>query len=139
MSKKPHIPPHGARPEVRTVAVPASSAPPSTPLVDITKDAYNRATVAQLHLFSRDGVDYHMPASVSANLAIEMLKRTSEDAGGEATMWWLLNEMLGEQAVEALRTYEGLTLAHLGQLFDACVQVITGSLTDPKSLEPGAV
>lgn len=130
------IPAPAPRPQV--VHTTALTAPTDGgPLVDLEEDAYDEASVERVHMFTLGGVKYTAPKSVSASLAVEMLARTAED-GAEETMWWVFNEILGAEAVEALRSYKGLTMVHLGKIFAACEEIITGSFTDPKSARPGA-
>lgn len=109
----------------------------SGPLVDLEEDVYDPEKVEHIHIFTLGGVKYTVPAQVPASLAVEMLARTAED-GAEETMWWVFNEVLGEDAVEALRSYPGLTMKHLGAIFAACEQIITGSFDDPKSRRSGS-
>lgn len=129
------IPAPAPRPQVHktVLAAPADGGP----LVDLTEDAYDPDTVEHLHVFTLGGIQYTVPKTVPASLAVEMLQRTSEN-GAEETMWWVFNEVLGADAVEALRSYKGLTMKHLGSIFAVCEQIITGSLEDPKSRRRGA-
>lgn len=109
----------------------------SAPLIDLTDGAFEPEDVEQVHLFTIGGVKYMAPTQVSASIAVEMLRRSSED-GAEATMWWVFNEVLGADAVEALSSYDGLTMVHLGKIFTACEEIITGSSPDPKSRRRGS-
>lgn len=140
MSKQHHrratIPAPAPRPQVVHTAV-LTAPEDGSPLVDLEEDAYDPNKVERIHIFTLGGVKYTVPSEVPASLAVEMLARTAED-GAEETMWWTFNEVLGEDAVEALRSYKGLTMKHLGAVFAICQQIITGSSADPKSPRRGS-
>jgi hypothetical protein len=142
-SRRPSIPVSASRTPIqaanaaRTPVQAAVSLPDDGPLIDLEEDAYDPEAVEKIHVFTLGGVKYMAPETVPASLAVEMLRRTSED-GAEETMWWVFNEVLGADAVEALGSYKGLSMTHLGKLFTICESIITGSFADPKSARPGA-
>lgn len=103
------------------------SAAPSrpAPLVDLTQDAFDPDTVGKTFLFELDGVEYFIPDGAPAGLLHEVV-RIQEEVGHGSAMWFLFEEFLGKDGVEAIRGYKGLTRAHLSALYKECSNVLTG-------------
>ena len=96
-----------------------------TPLVDLSKDVFDPSKVERLPLFEVDGVVHYIPDGAQA-MVLQEAARLEREVGQSAAMWFLFGELLDEEAMEALRSYKGLTRSHLLQLYAECVKVITG-------------
>lgn len=107
----------------KTAAAPPTSRP--APLVDLTADAFDPDAVEQRFLCELGGTEYHIPAQQPAGVLWQYIETERTD-GADAAMWWLFGYLLGEDFVEAVRTYKGLTKAHLRALQMACIETITG-------------
>lgn len=108
----------------RTAARPDATERPA-PLVDLSKDVFDPARVKQLPLFEVDGVMHYIPDGAQA-MVLQETARLEREVGQSAAMWHLFGELLDDKALKALRSYKGLTRAHLLQLYAECVKVITG-------------
>lgn len=108
----------------KTSAAPAAAERPA-PLVDLTKNAFDETKVGRLFLFELDGKSYYIPDAASA-WVLQETARLEREVNQGAAMRWLFTEFLGEDGVKALYSYKGLTQAHLTQLYQACVGVLTG-------------
>jgi len=80
----------------------------------------NEINTAVKDLFSIDGRVYTMPAEVSASVALEMLHRARTE-GEQAAVSWVMEEVLGKEAYDALRTCKALKAHQL----QAVIQVVT--------------
>ncbi|TQS30055.1 hypothetical protein [Microbispora sp. KK1-11] len=71
--------------------------------------------VEKVPLFSIDDVEYGMPATIRPNVALKYL-RMVRTQGGDVAEAWLLEEVLGAEAYEALMEYDQLTVDQLNQV-----------------------
>jgi hypothetical protein len=83
-------------------------------------------------LFSIDEVEYRVPDKVRANLQLKYLKKLREMSEAAAA-GWLLEEMLGADAYDALADYEDLTEENFDAIMKAVEKIVLGSKEkDPK-------
>lgn len=76
--------------------------------IDTAQAKARVAEAEQVPIFEVDGQVFTMPKVARAELGIEYLSRADRgDENGAA--WYLLNETLGKDAVNALRKIEGLS------------------------------
>lgn len=80
-------------------------------LIEITTDAPEFAETEPL--FSIDGVTYSIPKIISGSTALAFLKAAREDGEGLATAW-LMEEVLGKEAFDALAACKTVTQAQMG-------------------------
>ncbi|WP_030506359.1 hypothetical protein [Microbispora rosea] len=73
------------------------------------------AEVEKVPLFSIDDVEYGMPARIGTNIALKYL-RMVRTQGSDVAEAWLLEEVLGAEAYEALMEYDQLTVDQLNQV-----------------------
>lgn len=109
------------RPRKTAAAAPAAE----RPLVDLTEDAHDPDAVERVLLFELGGVEYRIPAQNRAGLIHDYVDVERRE-GADDAMWWLLTELLGEDGVRALRSYEGLTKSHLRKIQMACIDTLMG-------------
>jgi hypothetical protein len=64
--------------------------------------------IETIHVFSIDGVEYHMPAHPPANIGLRFTDIIGTE-GGPAAQAWLFREMLGDDGYEALLECEDIT------------------------------
>lgn len=60
-----------------------------------------------VHLFTLRGVDYYIPREPKASVSLQYLRRARQDALD--AQGWLLEQLLGPEAYEALMSWDGLT------------------------------
>ncbi len=95
-------------------AVPAAGAPPS-----------------QIEIFRLGGVVYSIPDRPRVNLALKYLwlaKTRGEEIAGQ----WMLEELLGVDAYQALMDFDGLTDTQFAAIMNRAQQVVLGSLEQGK-------
>jgi hypothetical protein len=85
--------------------------------------------VEQIHLFTIDGVDYHMPAVIPPSVALEMMDIVRRE-GDLAASAWMLEEVLGTDAYEALIHCRSITKAQMRQINDIVADHVVGQLGD---------
>jgi hypothetical protein len=106
------------------------SADPAVTHEPISLDAAGaKAEVPMVTLFTLHGQEYKIPARPRANLALKALQMTREYGPGLANVA-LLEELLGEEAFEALSSYEGLTDDQLQAVSKAARELTLGALED---------
>jgi hypothetical protein len=106
----------------------ATATPPAerpAPAVDLTADAFDPDTVEKRFLCEIDGVEYYIAAQHPAGVLYEYIE-IERSKGLDDAMWWGFAELVGEGFVEALRSYRGLTRAHLRQLQMVMIETLTG-------------
>jgi hypothetical protein len=79
-----------------------------------------------VHIFSIDGVPYHMDRNQDASVALQYLKLV-RSRGENVALSFMIEEVMGEKAYEALMNYKGITPAQLGQVMLAVQTVLLGS------------
>lgn len=80
----------------------------------------------QVHLFTLDGVEYFVTPP-GANLYLELMERMSESSAGVVEAW-ALRTVIGDDAFEALKAYNGLTEDDLRHLASVVIGLITGDV-----------
>jgi len=78
-------------------------------------------------LFYIDEQAYTIPKRPRANIALQYLDRVREE-GTEQGAAWLLHNMLGEDAYDALMGYEYLTPEQLSAIVELCQRHTVGKL-----------
>jgi hypothetical protein len=78
-------------------------------------------------VFAIDGETYTMPAVISASFALEVLDRMRTD-GEMAVTGWMLEEVLGTEAYEALKGCKGLNTDQLKAIMDHVSEHVMGAL-----------
>ena len=73
------------------------------------------APVELVPLFSIDDVEYGMPKKIRPNVSLRYLRMIREQ-GADVAGAWLLEEVIGTEAYEALMNYDGLEEEHLNQV-----------------------
>lgn len=90
------------------------------------------AEIETVELFSIDGQSYSIPKKPRVNLALRYLKMAREE-GADAASAYLLEQLVGPAAYDALMNYEDLTSETLGAIMEAAQKVTLGGLEDPKA------
>lgn len=85
-----------------------------------------------VELFSLDGKTFAIPARPRVNLALRYLK-LARTQGAEQAGAFLLEELLGEDAYEALCDSETLTSENLNDIITVAQKVTLGGLDSPNS------
>ncbi len=85
----------------------------------------NEINTQVIDLFSIDGKVYTMPAEVSASVALQML-HVARESGEQAAVSWAMEEVLGKEAYDALRTCKALKAHQL----QAVIKVVTEKVMD---------
>jgi hypothetical protein len=95
-----------------------------TSLIEIVTD---ESPAEMMDLFSIDGRVYQIPASVSASMALRVLDNARRE-GMESAMSKALEELLGEEAYQALLECRSLKTEHLQQIMDVVQVHVMGDL-----------
>lgn len=82
-------------------------------LIEITTDAPE--FLEREPLFSIDGVTYTIPKVISGSTALTMLKVAREEGEGLA-LAWVMEEVLGTEAFNALSACKTVTQAQIGAI-----------------------
>lgn len=82
---------------------------------------------AMVDLFSIDDTMYQIPAKPKVNIALKFL-RMARTQGMEIASGWLLEELLGEDAFEALMNYDDLTAEDMEQVMAVAQEVTLGAV-----------
>jgi len=77
-----------------------------------------------VHLFTLNGDDYYIDPS-GANVALVYLAKV-EEVGEQVAQAWLLRYMIGDDAYQALMSYDGLTAEDLDDLIKVVVAEVLG-------------
>lgn len=97
---------------------------------------------ARVPLFYIGDLEFTVPADPGANIALQYLHiAAGQDCacikphgrGEMAANDYLLTELLGEDGYQALREFDGLTTADLGQIIAIAVKITLGALEIPKA------
>lgn len=78
-------------------------------------------------LFTIDNEEYTIPKLPRGNLALQYLDKVKNE-GSDWADAWLLEEMLGSDAYEALMNFEYLTPEQLDAVLDLCQKQVVGKL-----------
>ncbi|GAA1281540.1 hypothetical protein [Saccharothrix xinjiangensis] len=84
-----------------------------------------------IHLFSIDGVAYHVPANPPPAIALRFV-RTAWQAGTELALAELLERMLGPEAYDALAECDAMTPEQLRSIMQHLQRLSMGTLDGPK-------
>ncbi len=108
----------------------------------IDNSAWNEADAPRVVLFSivHDGVttDYSMPERPHAGVALGFLKRSRVEGEIPAAAW-LLEQVLGVEAYDALAVEPGVTLDQINEISRLALSVATGRAAKVKPAEPEPV
>lgn len=80
-------------------------------------------------VFSVDGTVYTMPSTISAALALELLDRLRTESE-EQLIGWLLEEVLGTETYETLRSIPHLTTAQLSAIMNHVSDHVQGAMAE---------
>lgn len=94
-------------------------------LVSLPEDVKDEAE--QVELFSLDGQMYSIPAKPKVNIALKYLRLVRQQ-GQEVAAGWLLEELLGTEAYEALMDFEDLTEEQLETVMMVAQTAILGAM-----------
>lgn len=76
-------------------------------------------------LFSIDGVSYTIPKEVPASLGLEAIDRTAREGEVRANRW-LMIQLMGQEAYDALRTCPGVGKEDLLAIQAVCRELVFG-------------
>lgn len=101
-----------------------ASTPAPTSFVDITtgEDAQTSET-----LFAIDGVRYDILVPVPAGYTLRAMDKMAE-VGETAAMMWLLEEMIGAEGYDALKTNPAVTHVHLARILERLQELTMGEM-----------
>lgn len=85
--------------------------------------------VDSIPVFSIDGQVYSMPGAISVSFALEAIDVMGQ-RGELAAMAWLLPEVLGQEAYDALKTCKALKPEQLKSIMDRVSEHVMGQLED---------
>lgn len=80
-------------------------------------------------LFSIDGRVYSMPIEVSASVALQML-HVARTEGEQAAVSWVMEEVLGTEAYDALRTCKALKPHQLQAVIKVVTETVMGAMEE---------
>ncbi len=107
------------------------------PVRFVTKRPEDREPVERVVLFSLDDKDYTIPRKFPVNLGLRVI-RTMRKRGQEIAMAELLEEVIGEDAYEALVNYPDITNDDVTRLMEIVNALALGSLDGPKGRSASA-
>ncbi|MFE7461670.1 hypothetical protein ACWFMI_23525 [Nocardiopsis terrae] len=81
----------------------------------VLPDSTAEAEVEMVPLFTLDGQTYEIAKKYPASLSVGYLRQVKE-SGPEVGWAWLMEEVLGEDAMEALETHPSITDEHMDQI-----------------------
>lgn len=90
------------------------------------------AEEVMIHLFSIDGVQYHVPGTTNVALALRLLRKIKEEGEALAQLW-LLETMLTEEGFEALMAMDRIKPESLAKVVLAIQKIVLGGLEVPKA------
>jgi hypothetical protein len=96
-----------------------------TPNVVKLSTTAERAPVEMVPLFWIDDVEYGMPKKIRPNVSLKylrMIRQQGQDVAGA----WLLEEVIGAEAYEALMNYDALEEEHLNKVMAIVEQHVLG-------------
>lgn len=79
-----------------------------------------------IHVFTLAGTEYHMPAVIGGNLALQVLDRIAKQ-GEAAAIAWALEEVMGK-GYQALLNHKALRQEDLKAILDGVQTHIMGAL-----------
>ena len=97
------------------------------PVEAINLDALPEIEQETAHLFTLNGIDYHVVANPPASIGLRYL-HMSRAQDQITAQGWLLETLLGEEAYTALMNYDRLTNQILEQVVGAVVKLTLGAL-----------
>ncbi len=80
-------------------------------------------------VFSLDGTVFTMPTVVSASVSLQALHMARTE-GQEAAMSWVMEEVLGTEAYDTLRTCKALTGPQLTAIMEAVEEHVLGQVEE---------
>lgn len=107
------------------------------PVRFVTKRPEDREPVERVVLFSLDDKDYTIPRKFPVSLGLKVI-RTMRKRGQEIAMAELLEEVIGEDAYEALVNYPDLEDSDIERLMEIVQSLALGSLDSPKGRSASA-
>jgi hypothetical protein len=107
------------------------------PLHLTTKRPENRAPEERAVLFTLDDREFTIPKRFPPNLGLRVI-RTQRRQGLDVAAAELLEEVIGDEAYDALVNYPDLEPEHLEQLMQIVVKLAMGALDVPKGRSASA-
>lgn len=101
------------------------------PIRFVTKRPEDREPIEHVVLFSLDDRDFTIPKKFPVNLGLRVI-RTMRRRGEAIAMAELLEEVIGEDAYEALVNYPDITNDDIARLMQIVNDLALGSLDGPK-------
>lgn len=95
-------------------------------MIEIDSNAVNTEVT---DLFSIDGKVYTMPSEVSASVAVQML-HVARTEGQESAVSWVLEEVLGTEAYDALRKCRALKAHQLQAIIKVVTETVMGAMEE---------
>ena len=83
-------------------------------------------------LFSIDGTDYSIPASIRPNQAMQIMK-VFRKQGDTAGVDFMLEVLLGSEGYEALLAFDDLESDDLEKIIKIAFQMVVGATENPKA------
>ncbi|MEU8275703.1 hypothetical protein ACFYOK_10820 [Microbispora bryophytorum] len=100
------------KPRPRAVAAVKDGDTPNVVRLSTTAE---RAPVEKVPLFWIDDAEYGMPKTIRPNVSLKYLRMIREQ-GADVAGAWLLEEVIGTDAYEALMNYDALEEEHLNRV-----------------------
>lgn len=100
------------------------------PKVVVIEHNEEEGDIGRVELFTIDGETYTIANKPRANLAVGYLRRAAVNA--DAAMGYLINEVLDEDALEALEGCDDMTQDDMTSIFQVIQRVALGGLEAPK-------
>jgi hypothetical protein len=107
------------------------------PVRFVTKTAAERGPEERVVLFSLDDQEFTIPRKFPVNLGLKVI-RTMRKRGEAIAMAELLEEVIGEDAYEALVNYPDITNDDIARLMQIVNDLALGSLDGPKGRSASA-
>lgn len=85
--------------------------------INLDADTGTDEPVETVHLFTLNGIDYHVPREPDATVALKFLRMRRTDP--TAAQGWMLEQIVGEEGYTALMEWPGLRTRHLVQILAA--------------------
>lgn len=93
----------------------------------IKLESSKKTDVEMIDIFEIDGKTYQIPAKAKVNVSLKYMKNVRKH-GAEYAAGELLEDMLGEDAYDALMNYDDLTAEDLNAVMEAVQKVALGDM-----------
>lgn len=98
----------------------------SVEVVELNSEAVKEKAPDLVEIFRIDGRSFSVDANQDASVALEYL-HLLRTQGPDHAAAYMLAEVLGQEAYDALRSFKGITAFQLGQVMQAVQTVLMGS------------